>query len=213
LQFQGFIERLKDSLASDLPGDAAHAVMSPLGRVLGERAKELVPNPKKSAVLILLYIHQDELHTLLMQRSSYNGVHSAQMSFPGGKFEKEDISLEQTALREFKEEIGAEVGQERVLGKLTNLIIPPSGFEVEPYLAFCNSRPEFNPNKYEVEQLLEVSLDLLFNDSIKQISTVLAANSSLKMKVPAYVVNNQIVWGATAMIISELEVLFKRLDF
>ncbi len=165
-------------------------------------------NPKKSAVLALLYPDKNfNVNLLLMLRASYSGVHSAQISFPGGKKEKSDINLQFTALRETEEEIGILKNDITIIRELTKTYIPPSNFWVTPFIGILEKTPIFKTNN-EVKRLIEVSLiDILDENSLscKNLTTSYMQN----IDVPCFKLNNYIVWGATAMILSEIKDLLK----
>lgn len=213
MDFQSFVENLKRELRFDLPGEDAQMLMSPLGRKRHSLASQLFPNPKLSAVLIAIYPKEDAVHTLLMVRNTYNGHHSGQVSFPGGKVEKEDNSLEMTALREFEEEMGVSTSNLEIAGKLSPLIVPPSGFIIHPYIGIFDSDLSLKPDETEVASVLKTPLDTLFSNEFKTNELVEASGSKIKLKAPSYIVDGKVVWGATAMIISEFEVLCKRFYF
>jgi 8-oxo-dGTP pyrophosphatase MutT (NUDIX family) len=125
INFSSFISSLKHQFELDLPGEQAQYKMAPLGRPPKELAVYFAKKVKQSAVLILLYPDDGEIKTVLMERNSYNGVHSKQISFPGGKTEPEDSSFAVTALREFEEEVGVARSEITIVGELTELFIPP----------------------------------------------------------------------------------------
>lgn len=193
-----FFEKLKARLQLDLPQDSAFGKMSPLGRLLHK------PNEKtrKSAILILFYHYQNELYIPLILRPKYDGVHGGQMAFPGGRMEKTDQSLIFTALREAQEEIGIKVHDVHILGQLTEIYIPPSNFLVQPVVGYLKYRPDFYPDEREVDKIFELSLTELSNqDNIK--ADKMMINGHL-LDTAYYQLQDQKVWGATAMIIAEL---------
>ena len=165
-------------------------------------------NPKESAVLALFYPDQyQKTQFLLMLRASYNGVHSAQISFPGGKKDKYDKVLISTALRETEEEIGVSKNEITIIRELTKTYIPPSNFYVTPFVGIIEKTPAFITND-EVEKLIEVPLHELLDDEFltsKNISTSYMKN----IDVPCFKLNNYTVWGATAMMLSEIKDLIK----
>ncbi|RCS27262.1 CoA pyrophosphatase [Polaribacter sp. WD7] len=163
-------------------------------------------NPKRAAVLALFYPNdKNETTFLLTQRASYKGTHSAQISFPGGKIEQIDTSLQETALRETFEEVGIHPDSISVFRELTDVYIPPSNFLATPFLGFSVKRPNFTTN-HEVEKLIEVLLSDLLNDS--SLTTVIMNTSYMKnAEVPCFKFNNYVVWGATAMMLSEIKEL------
>jgi 8-oxo-dGTP pyrophosphatase MutT (NUDIX family) len=165
-------------------------------------------NPKKAAVLALFYPDRSNLtNFLLILRASYDGTHASQVGFPGGKFESEDGNLEFTALRETSEEVGIPIEEIKLVRKITDTYIPPSNFMVSPYVGISYKRPVFRTN-HEVEELIEVPLQDLLNEesvSIRNLTTSYMQN----IDVPCFHLNNRIVWGATAMMLSEIKDLIK----
>lgn len=201
--FDHFIHKLKTQLTNPLPGQNSQMKMSPITRKMELDKIKRGRKARESAVLILFYPHQNETFTVFIKRPTYPGVHSGQVAFPGGKFEEEDQTLITTALREAHEEIGIIPKEVYLLGKLTKLFIPPSNFNVLPVLAYLKKRPEFISDPFEVDEIIEVKLDQLLNPVNNQTREILHRSQKM-VKVPAYCVNEQIIWGATAMIINEL---------
>jgi 8-oxo-dGTP pyrophosphatase MutT (NUDIX family) len=165
-------------------------------------------NPKDSAVLALFYPDKaNQTNFLLTQRASYNGTHSAQISFPGGKMEKGDNNLEKTALRETFEETGVLQNDIKIYRQITKTYIPPSNFWVTPFMGFLEYTPKLVASN-EVNEFIEVKLkDLLDDTSIT--SKNLTTSYMKNIDVPCFKLNNYIVWGATAMILSEIKDLIK----
>ena len=179
-------------------------------RVQYSENKIKASNPKKAAILALFYPDKNnETHFLLTLRASYNGTHSAQISFPGGKQEKEDLDFMHTAKRETFEEVGIKMEDISIIRQFTDAYIPPSNFLVTPFIGFLKDTPTFKTNE-EVEELIEVKLIDLLDDSnvtIKNMST-----SYMKsIDIPCFKLNGYIVWGATAMMLSEIKDLLKSL--
>ncbi len=168
------------------------------------------PDARQGSVLLLLYPQANMLWLPLMQRPTYNGHHSGQVSLPGGKQEPGDPDRIYTALREAEEEMGIPRVDVQVLGTLSELYIPPSNFVVLPVVGFMPSAPHFVPDPAEVEQVLEVSLpDLLTENFIKFTDT--PPGSLYPISTPYYPVQERVVWGATAMILSEFVALMHEL--
>lgn len=167
-------------------------------------------NPRKAGVMALFYPN-DERRTslLLILRKTYKGVHSNQIGFPGGKVEKEDLDLAATALRETYEEVGVPPEKVHVIKSLTEIYIPPSNFEVQPFIGLYQKSIPFILQESEVEALVEVSLTDFMDDSkifMQKLNTSYAEN----IDVPAFKLNGYTVWGATAMMLSEIKELIKQ---
>ncbi len=166
--------------------------------------------PKKAGVLALFYPNKhNDTCFLLTKRASYNGTHSAQISFPGGKFEPNDIYLQNTALRETFEEVGVETTTISVFKEMTNVYIPPSNFLVTPFLGITNQLPIFKTN-HEVEELIQVTLDDFLNKTVIS-TTKLSTSYAKEITVPCFKLNSYIVWGATAMMLNEIRELLKNI--
>ncbi len=160
--------------------------------------------PKTAAVLVLLYPIKNETHCILIERTTYEGQHSGQISFPGGKKEKTDNNIFETALREAWEETNINIEDINIVGKLSKLYIPPSNFEVTPVLAFSENRPNFIANKREVLDIIEVKIkDLMQPKIVKKIN--IKFNNGKTLNTPYFDLNSKTVWGATAMILNELK--------
>ena len=207
--FTIFINKLQTRLQHPLPGITAHSVMASETRL---KLKMPSPNEKtrESAVLILFYPSDNQVFIPLILRPQYDGVHGGQMAFPGGRAEKEDENLERTALREAQEEIGVRVSDITVLGKLTKLFIPPSNFYVQPVVGFMNRKPDFYPDPREVDKVIEITLENLKNPEIIGRKTLNVRG--LEVDTPFYEILNTTVWGATAMMISELLMVIESLE-
>ncbi|WP_317044701.1 NUDIX hydrolase [Flavobacterium cyanobacteriorum] len=161
-------------------------------------------NPRHSAVMMLFYSKKDMTHLVLIRRNAYPGVHSSQISFPGGKAEPTDASFAQTALRETYEEIGIAPEKIEVVMPFSKIYIPPSNFLVMPFMGISYGELQFEPNPDEVDAILELPLDIFLDDSII-ISTPMQTSYAQNIIVPAFLFEGNIVWGATAMIMSELK--------
>lgn len=210
MDFQEFEKQITKIEKMELPGLEAQLKMAPMGRLkeLRDTARKM-NDAKKAGVMALFYpgLNQ-QTHIALILRKTYKGVHSAQVGFPGGKFEEEDTSLQDAALRETEEEIGVPQNVIQVLKELSEVYIPPSNFFVQPYLGITDRTPNFILEEDEVEELIEVDLNSFMDDSC--ITTeVLSTSYATEWVVPAYKLNGHIVWGATAMMLSEIrEMLF-----
>ena len=154
--------------------------------------------------MIILYPFQNAVYTVLTLRPSEFGIHSDQVSFPGGRFEEEDNDLQTTALRETREELGIDPSQLSVAGKLTTVYIPVSNFLVHPFVAVSPKRPQFFLNPYEVREIIETDIRIFSDDKIRG-ESMFGSGDKKNIEAPFYEVNKHKIWGATAMILSELE--------
>lgn len=193
-----------------LPAEASQFKMSPPYREkLIKLQEDKIKNARQSAVLALFYPDiLQQTKVMLILRKTYKGVHSAQVGFPGGKVEEEDQNLMHTALRETHEEVGVSPDLVTVYKEMTQVYIPPSNFYVQPFIGIANQTPNFKKQDEEVEALLEVALSDLLNESnvvTKRVST----SYDVEVEVPAFNLNNHLVWGATAMMLSEIKDLLK----
>lgn len=179
-----------------------------MGRVR-QHAGEVPAHARPSAVLCLLYPIDDQLNVLLMKRNTDRSAHSGQISFPGGKHEPTDQNLLHTAMREANEEVGIQPETIDVLGALTSLYIPVSNFNVYPFIGYAPQRPQYNINPAEVAHIIEVPVSKIMQDTAKTTTHVLSpAMPTTPLLVNAYTISEDtLIWGATAMILSELEVL------
>jgi 8-oxo-dGTP pyrophosphatase MutT (NUDIX family) len=214
MNFYDFIDRLKYQVQKPLPGEDAQLLMAPSIRRKMNSYDFDALNPKISAVMALIYPNENlEPTMVLILRQSYAGVHSAQISFAGGKKDDTDENIKATALRETFEEIGVEQHHINVLTELSNLYIPPSNFLVFPFLGYCNEKPAFNIDYNEVAQLIEFNALHITNDAIKSKMIIDKHPSGDNVTAPYYLINDHKVWGATAIILSEIEAIFKELLF
>ncbi|MDX2001990.1 MAG: CoA pyrophosphatase [Chitinophagales bacterium] len=208
--FAEFTKALRRQMA-ELPGEEAQYRMSPPFRMKPEDAKVYYPSARQGAVLILFYPGESSINTVLIQRPTYDGVHSGQVAFPGGKKEEQDHDLIATALREAKEEVGINPASVEVLGPLTHLYIPPSNFLVLPVVGTSLERPSFMADAHEVEEILEVDIERLKDEQIVGIKRI-KAREGVEFDAPYYDLDGRTIWGATAMMISELNAVLKNLE-
>jgi len=205
MNFTDFKSKISKVTNMELPGEEIHYKMVPFKRIEALKKVVLQNNkPRKAGVLVLFYPNKNNETTfVLILRKAYKGVHSAQISFPGGKLEEADASLEYTALRETEEEVGVLSSSVKVIKKLTHVYIPPSNFHVQPFLGLVDTTPKFIPQLNEVESIIEVPLKHFLSNDVLIKETVSASYAS-KIEVPAFLLNNHIVWGATAMMLNEV---------
>jgi 8-oxo-dGTP pyrophosphatase MutT (NUDIX family) len=208
MDFSLFLSKIDYLKQANLGGLEAHFRLAPEIRLKYNAEKIEASNPKKAAVLALLYPNENnETCFLLTQRASYKGTHSAQISFPGGKVEASDKNLEQTALRETFEEVGIKNDVITVVREITDVYIPPSNFLATPFIAYSKQKPSLSIN-HEVDHAFDVKLADLLNDG--NISSInITTSYANKIDVPCFKLNNYIVWGATAMILNEIKELLK----
>ena len=184
----------------DFDGEAAQLLMAPALRPR-QRPAALGTTPRLGGVLLLLYCVDDELHLVLTLRPTYEGIHSGQVSCPGGRHEPPE-TLVTTALRETEEEIGVPPAAVELLGQLTTLYVLPSDYEVHPFVGFhAGGRPVFAPHTREVAAIIETPLRLLLDPATRAEEEWNLRG--LRMGVPFFLVGEYKVWGATAMILSE----------
>lgn len=208
MNFPDFKAHISNIKTTKLGGLDAQFKLAPELRLRYNEDTIKAKNPKKAAVLALFYPDEhNRTRILLTKRASYKGTHSAQISFPGGKTALNDRNLEQTARRETFEEVGVHSDSIHTIRELTTVFIPPSNFLATPFIGYTNQRPIFTIN-YEVAATIEVLLEDLLNDM--NISTVEMSTSYMdKVKVPCFKFDNYIIWGATAMMLSEIKELFQ----
>ena len=203
-----FIEKLKKSLSLELPGTNIQWEIASSDRRIDDFPRKGGPNTRQGAVMIMLFPHQGTLYTLFMQRPEYNGVHSGQISFPGGKREISDKSLIETALRETEEETGVNRDQIKILGTLTPLYIPVSNFEVTPVVGYIPCKPLFIPQKSEVVCLIDAELDFFIGTQGIKEKEMEVRGTPLAVRYYDY--KGHVIWGATAMMLYELMIIIKR---
>lgn len=211
MKFSEFKSKVTNLEKIDLPGEEAHYKLAPLLRITELADIDIdSQKPNQAGVLAVFYPNtDDDAFLVLILRKTYKGVHSNQVGFPGGRVEHLDEDLEQTALRETEEEVGIPRNDVQVLKKLTRLYIPPSNFWVHPYVGLLEKTPYLVMQEDEVEEIIEVNLDH-FLDEENMITEVLSTSYAENIEVPAFKLNGHVVWGATAMMLSELKDLLRK---
>jgi len=201
------IHNLENLLQMPLPGAAAQQEMSPSDRSRGLYAPAPAPSVVGAGVLLLLYPHNNRLFIPLIHRKNYSGPHSGQISFPGGKHEKTDLSMKETALRETFEETGIPAKGIRILGPLTTLYIPVSNFLVYPFVGYFSGDPVFHPDTSEVEEI--IPLDIFRLSSMKP-GVMTMEKETTFISAPYFQEGEHKIWGATAMILNEFLKIFRK---
>lgn len=205
-----FIEILQQRLLLPLSGVRAHTRMA--GRHVVPQ-KDWPQAHKTSAVLCLFIFKERGWHILLIKRIHDNGSHSGQLAFPGGRAEQEDASLAHTALRETEEEVGIAASDVTILGALSSLYIPVSNYVVHPYIGVLRSAKAYKINRAEVAEVIEIPIQYITDAGRKGRTRVTTHNQPARtLDVPVYYLDNGLyVWGATAMMLAELEDVLKEL--
>jgi 8-oxo-dGTP pyrophosphatase MutT (NUDIX family) len=196
--FTDVVSRLERALRTELPGAAAHQLLAPRPRREWPTGFDQA-HIRRAAGLLLIYPVNDRAHVVLTVRADALR-HGGQVSLPGGVVEPGE-TLEQAALREAHEEVGLSADGVRVLGALTPLDIPVSGFRLHPIVASRDSRPRLRPADGEVARILEVGLEELIEPGHLRTRELLLGGASIT--VPGIHVHGQEIWGATAMVLAE----------
>ena len=196
------IINIENALKRPLPGAKGQYIMAPGYRPNYELDEVMKFNPRIGGVLLLLDPSGDEIKVILTLRKQYEGTHSGQMSFPGGKQEPSDTDLTQTALRETNEEIGISPNHIRVIGKLSELYIPPSNFLVYPTVGVLKEEASFKKDDAEVEEIVPIPLSFFLDEKSRGKTNIKIMGNST-VDVPAYVYDRYTIWGATAIMMSE----------
>ena len=197
IEEQKLIDELMDVLSKRLPGLKSQLIAAPPFRANSFTEKDLM-EARKASVVFIIYPNDNKWEGVLIKRASYDGVHSKQIAMPGGEREPADTSDLDTAIRECEEEIGVRLKKAHIIGALSPLYIPPSRFYVRPYLAYLESKPQFNIDTKEVEEILIVNIERLCSEN-------LWAEFEIKgIKVPGFELDGNVVWGATAMMLAEI---------
>lgn len=196
-----FINHLRDVLRRPLPGLAAQMGMSPQPRPGTERILEPSLDCRRAAVLVLFYPCDGDLCLVLTRRTDRLESHRGQISFPGGSMDPGEDEI-MAAKREAMEELGVPPAAVQVLGRLSPLYIPPSGFCIYPVVAWTPTPPAFTPSEAEVAEVLQVPIRHLLLPATR--CEEMWELRGARVRVPFYAVGQHKVWGATAMVLCEL---------
>ena len=209
MTFEIFKQLVSKIEKMSLPGDMSHQIMAPSFRKKDIKLTYKKDNYRNAAVLIVCYPKNEIVHFALILRPKYKGVHSGQVAIPGGKVEAEDENFQATALRETWEEIGIVPHDIKIIRSLTKIYVPPSRFWVFPFLGMLEDKKPFVIQSSEVAEVIEISIDALL-DETNLSSKEISIKNKQKVDVPCYKLKDYTVWGATAMILSELKVMLKQ---
>jgi 8-oxo-dGTP pyrophosphatase MutT (NUDIX family) len=194
--------KLREALARPLPGLDAQLRMAPSPRLWDPL--KFPEGTRDGAALLLVYPHDDTLFVALTVRGSGLRNHTGQVSLPGGRVD-EGETFEQAAVRETQEEIGVDPASVDVLGRLTPLHIPVSGYVLHPIVGVTPMRPAFQRAEWEVARIIEVPVSVLADPAIvkHEVRTRIDKGHSIDVHVPYYDIDGEKVWGATAMVLAE----------
>jgi 8-oxo-dGTP pyrophosphatase MutT (NUDIX family) len=198
-------EHIKSLLQKPLPGLHSHLKLAPPTRKQElENAQKASLYAKKSAVMILLFHDAGVLKVVFIRRSFYVGIHAGQMAFPGGRFEETDSSVEETAFREIEEEIGIKSDDIELLGRISDIYVPPSNFLISVFVGYLANKPVYLPDEREVAEVIEIDFnEFLMPDAITQ-KSFFVPSSNQTVLAPCYQTSKCDIWGASAMVMSEL---------
>lgn len=209
-ELQDLKSHLEFQIEKGLPGESAHLEMASYKRPSADAVRRKRLGARASAVMVGMYYKEEILHCSLIQRPDYDGTHSGQVAFPGGKREKDDPNLEYTALRETQEEVGINPDQIELIGRMSDLYIPPSNFLVTPVMGVLTNPPEFTIDKTEVAEAFHFPLKLLFDDDSMVTERIYLPYYKAYINAPSIKYQGKIIWGATAMMLSELKSILNK---
>jgi 8-oxo-dGTP pyrophosphatase MutT (NUDIX family) len=200
VNYEDAIERIRKALVDRLPGPTAHERLAPQPRrewPVGFNMARI----RNAAGLLLLFPVEDRAHLVLTVRAGTLERHSGQVSLPGGVIEPGE-TFEDAALREAHEEIALDTTRITVLGALTPLDIPVSGFRLHPIVASTPAKPHLHPADGEVARILDVSIDDLRDPA--NLGSAERLREGRRVTIPLFQVAGEEIWGATAMVLAEL---------
>lgn len=198
-------DEIRQLLSQPLPGHLSHMKMAPESRLRELKQQKAVPDSaRKSAVMILFFNEDERLKMVMIRRSLYVGVHSGQMAFPGGRYEETDSTIEHTAFREIEEEIGISKDKIQLLGRMSDIYVPPSNFLISIFVGYLSEKPIYNIDEREVAGVVEIDFEELINPTIITSKSFYVPSSGQSFPAPCYATSQCDIWGASAMVISEL---------
>jgi len=203
-----FLDALKLILTQPLPGEEAQNQMTPVN---SQAYRILRPNYKEACVVLLIHLKDSIPYITLIKRafSHPKDKHGGQISFPGGKVDEDDASFEHCALRELYEELGLDPHKVEILGQLTSLYVYVSHFLVYPFVGFMHHTPEYLPEETEVAHVFDMPLAHFLDTQNIKVKTI-HSNGRLIKDMPYYDIHGDVLWGATAMILSEFMEIIKK---
>jgi 8-oxo-dGTP pyrophosphatase MutT (NUDIX family) len=196
-------DKIEELLQKEKPGLASHIKMAPEHRQ-ADMANFDLKNARKSAVMIILYHDASDLKVVLIRRGKYVGIHSGQIAFPGGRYEETDLNVRTTAIREIEEEIGIKEKDYNILGRLTDIYVPPSNFIVSVFVAYMHQKPVFRIDPREVDEVLTFSLTDFVHEAAIGERYFFVQSNNLSALAPCYLLDGAELWGASAMVMTEL---------
>lgn len=208
--FDEFSIQLRALLDQDLPGEEAHRIMMPDRRPYNPKP-ENKDSLRDAAVAILLYPENNSIRSVLIKRPTYEGAHSDQIAFPGGKKDTSDPNLIFTSRRECFEEVNLPMEEGLFVGSLTDIYVPVSGFIVRPNVFLLNERPALIPDMREVASIIHFDVKILTDVSTLQSKDMRIRKGMLMKNIPYFNINDHVVWGATAMMLAELRELIQKI--
>lgn len=210
--FEKLLDLLTSELKKTLPGETAHLKMAPYKRANIKEVLKSGKTPRIASTLLLLHNNNGNINFTLIKRPNYDGAHGGQISFPGGKLEQNE-TIKEAATRETEEEIGVTRKDIHILGELTQVYIPPSNFLITPFIGYIQEKPRYSPDTREVEKILDIPITELLDERLvksKKISVNKYGEKKFYIDAPYFELQNQVVWGATALVLSEFKDILTR---
>lgn len=208
MNFDELTRFLEKRVQLPMPGDVAHKKMKPKMANGAPIKLKHATAPRKGGVLILFYEDDDIVRFPLIQRPTYEGIHSGQMALPGGKHELEDSDQYQTALRESREEIGVDQEKVQIIGSLSEFYVSASNYMVLPVIGKIDRVPDFVPEPREVQEIVTPAVTQLI-DPLRLKEKEITVRNGISLNCPYFDLDGRTVWGATAMMLSELVEILK----